>query len=218
MIKADRITKRYGDIQVLDGISLEIPGGAAFSLSGASGSGKTTLLRLIAGLDVPDSGTISLSAKPVSSARDFVPPERRGVAIVFQRPALWPHLSVEENVAFAVSGRSEARRRTNELLAALGLESAAKRKPQNLSGGEAQRVALARALAPRSKVLLLDEPFSNLDQASRLAAIQLLKKERSEAGWTLLLVTHEPREAAPICEEALVLNGGRAFPANGTGE
>ncbi len=213
MIKADRVTKRYGDIQVLDNISLEIPGGAAFSLSGASGSGKTTLLRLIAGLEFPDSGTVSLLGKRVSAPETFIPPARRGVAIAFQRPALWPHLTIEQNVAFAISRRLDARQRTKELLAALGLEAAAKRKPLNLSGGEAQRVALARALAPRAKVLLLDEPFSNLDSVSRERAVALLKKERASVGWTLLLVSHDSGQAAEICDEAFILHEGRAISA-----
>ncbi len=215
MIRAEALGKKFGGVRVLDGLTLEIPSGGAFALSGPSGSGKTTLLRLIAGLEVQDSGAISLFGKRVSGAGIFIEPERRDVAVSFQRPALWPHLTAEQNVAFAVPRRPEARRRANDLLAALGLAAASKRKPQSLSGGEAQRVALARALASRSKVLLLDEPFANLDPASRRSAAELLKRERAEAGWTLLLVTHDAGQVAGICDEAYILNDGRAFPATG---
>ncbi len=214
MILAEGLSKRF-DATVLEDLSLEVPRGWACALSGPSGSGKSTLLRLVAGLDAPDSGRIVIGGMEVSAPGKLVAPSLRGVAIAFQRPALWPHMTVLQNVAFAAADGKRAERRALELLGALGLESLAKRKPQNLSGGEAQRAALARALAPRREVLLLDEPFSNLDPASREKAVALLEKERAETGWTLLMATHDAAQVESICDRRYVLREGRASQEGG---
>ena len=155
-------------------VSLEVAEGEILALVGASGSGKTTLLRMIAGLEVPTSGTIAIAGRTVCDGRSFTPPERRGASLVFQDYALFPHLDVTRNVAYGLRrlGRRERKERVREVLALVGLEELADRYPHELSGGQQQRVALARALAPRPEVLLLDEPFSNLDRVLK-ARIQI---------------------------------------------
>lgn len=210
MIRAQGLTKRFDGVAALAGAGLAVPAGGILVVTGPSGSGKTTLLRLLAGLEVPDEGTVEISGAAVSGPRAWVPPERRGVAMVFQRPALWPHLSVLGNVAFGLPGRrEEALRRALSLLDALGLAELGRRKPQGLSGGQAQRVALARALAPRCPVLLLDEPYAGLDAGWRERAAALVAEECSASGATRVLVLHDLTHA-PAGAPVFLLEAGRA--------
>jgi ABC-type Fe3+/spermidine/putrescine transport system ATPase subunit len=166
------VTKRFGSHVALDGVSLEVPAGMAAVVLGPSGCGKTTLLRIIAGLEVPDSGEVLLSGTTVSSrGRAHVPPHQRGLGFVFQDLALWPHLTVRQNLDFVLGSmalsRAERDRRAQDALALVRIEKLARRFPHQLSGGEQQRVALARALVREPRVLLLDEPLSSLDSELR---------------------------------------------------
>lgn len=190
-----------GGVPVLAGLELEAAPGERLAILGPTGCGKTTLLRAIAGLEIPDRGTIALEGRIQSGPGLHLPPAERGIAMAFQQPALWPHLTVEGNIAFAVAhlGRAEARARTAWALELLGLEALARRHPAQLSGGQARRAALARALAPRAPLLLLDEPLVNLDPASREACAQALRIAHQAAPCTLLLVTHDRAEAEALC-------------------
>jgi len=214
VIKIEGVTHVYsspsaGEKIALDVISLEVYEGECLVVLGPSGSGKTTLLRVIAGLEQPRSGRVELAGRDVTDVGRF-PPERRGVGMVFQDYALFPHMTVWENVAFGLSGRGAARRaRVEELLELIGLRELARRYPHELSGGEQQRVALARALAPNPKVVLLDEPFSNLDADLRRAMRSEIKEILKGLGSTAVLVTHDQEEAFDLGDRIAVLNEGR---------
>lgn len=201
----------YGKQAVLSGISFSVAAGEIVCLLGASGSGKTTLLRLISGLEAPTAGRIVLDGRVLSEAGHVVAPERRGVGLMFQDYALFPHLTVVANIMFGLSGlpREEAQSVALELLERIGLARRAQSLPHQLSGGEQQRVALARALAPRPRILLMDEPFSNLDQrlrqSMREASLRLLR----ERGISALVVTHDPVETMEIADRIVLLQGGR---------
>jgi iron(III) transport system ATP-binding protein len=185
--------------------------GEILALLGPSGSGKTTLLRLIAGFEVPDAGTVAIAERVVADATFAVPPEARGVGIVFQRYALFPHLTVEANVAFGLHTLERRRRqqRVDELLDLVGLPALARRYPHELSGGQQQLVALARALAPAPAVLLLDEPFSNLDADLRGQMRQDVENILRRTGTTVVFVTHAQDEAFAIADRVGVLHHGR---------
>ncbi|MGY1712625.1 ABC transporter ATP-binding protein [Geodermatophilus sp. SYSU D00758] len=193
----------------LDGLDLAVPAGSCVAVLGPSGSGKSTVLRLTAGLDQPTRGSVHLDGRDLAG----VPPERRGMAMVFQRPLLFPHLSVRDNVAYAdrVRGvpRRRARGRAGEFLDLVGLAGLGDRAPRELSGGQEQRVALARALAAEPRVLLLDEPFSALDTPLREEMHELLADLRARLAPTVLLVTHDPAEAAALADTVAVLEAGR---------
>jgi iron(III) transport system ATP-binding protein len=202
--------KDFGGGQVLRDVSLEVAAGALIAVLGASGSGKTTLLRLIAGFERPDRGEIFVAGELIASASRFKRPEQRGIGYVAQEGALFPHLSVADNITFGLS-RAERRRwhRVAELLNLVGLPASyAKRAPQELSGGEQQRVALARALAPGPKLLLLDEPFSALDAGLRAETREAVAKAIAAAGATAILVTHDQDEALSMGAEVGVLQNG----------
>jgi putative spermidine/putrescine transport system ATP-binding protein len=190
-------------------VNLEIGTGSCLALLGPSGCGKSTVLRLVAGLDVPDGGEISVGGRSLRG----VPPERRRTALVFQRPRLFPHLDVLDNVAFPLTAagarRRNARADAARFLELVGLGSLADRRPTSLSGGQEQRVALARALAARPDVLLLDEPFSALDPALRSEMHELLSELRATVEPTILLVTHDRHEAAVVADTVAVLLDGR---------
>ncbi|MBX0301174.1 ABC transporter ATP-binding protein [Cryobacterium sp. 1639] len=204
----------YGDAVVLDGITLTIPRGSLVAVLGPSGCGKTTLLRAIAGLLPATAGTIRVGDRLLSSARNTVPPEKRGIGWVPQDAALFPHLSVGENIGFGLprggrGGREARRARIDELAAIVGLGGLTERAPSQLSGGQAQRVSLARALASRPDLMLLDEPFAALDpllrSALRIEVAELLRSQQN----TSLLVTHDQEEALSLADFIAVMRHGR---------
>lgn len=203
--------KRYPDVTALHDLRLTINRGEFFSLLGPSGCGKTTTLRLIAGLDCLSEGRIVIDGLLVSSPSYFMPPEKRGVGIVFQDYALFPHMTVFENVAFGLYGRTRAAvaKRGGELLALVGLAGAGQKYPHEMSGGQKQRIALARALAPAPQVMLLDEPFSCLDAELRAALRSETKEILRDSGATVILVTHDQEEAFSLSDRVGLLNGGK---------
>jgi ABC-type Fe3+/spermidine/putrescine transport system ATPase subunit len=205
----DRIDKRFGALQVLDQVSLEVPHGEVLALLGPSGSGKTTLLRILAGFETPESGRVVVAGEEVGG----LPPAGRRFGMVFQHYALFPHLSVGANVAFGLEARGVERRalagRVADALALVDLAGFETRRPAELSGGQQQRVALARALAIEPRLLLLDEPLSNLDPALRERTRRELRKAIERAGITTVLVTHEQEEAFDLGDRVAVLHDGR---------
>lgn len=205
------VTKSYGGgSPAVADLTLEVEKGEFFSLLGPSGCGKTTLLRLIAGLEAPERGTIRIGGDTVSGGA-WAPPEKRGVGIVFQEYALFLHMTVAKNVAFGLRGCSaqERKERTRELLDMVGLSTLADRYPHELSGGQQQRVALARAIAPFPRVMLLDEPFSNLDADLRTELRMETRRILKDKGITTILVTHDQEEAFSLSDRVGVLNRGR---------
>jgi len=201
-----RYPGREGD-WTLQGIDLELQPGELVGLLGPSGCGKTTLLRLIAGFEVPSRGEVRLKGQLAADGHRCVPPERRGVGMVFQDYALFPHLTAWENTCFGLR-RGQDTSRASWLLELLGLERLTTRYPHELSGGQRQRLALARALAPAPAVVLLDEPFSNLDVEVRLRLRSELPAVLSRCGTSGILVTHDPGEALAICDRVAVMEGG----------
>lgn len=194
----------------MDKISLSVRAGELTCLLGPSGCGKTTTLRIVAGVDQQDSGEILIDGQNISNQKVHIPPEKRSVGLLFQDFALFPHLTVEENIAFGLIGRGSNRKeRITELLHRVNLESLRKKYPHHLSGGEQQRVALARALAPKPRIMLLDEPFSNLDDRLRdyvrEETINILMEEKV----AILLITHEPSEAMRMADEIVLMKDGR---------
>jgi iron(III) transport system ATP-binding protein len=205
------IVQRYGNHTVVDGVDFKLETGSIACLLGPSGCGKTTLLRCIAGFEDIAGGEIRIHGQAVSRPGQRTPPEKRRVGMVFQDYALFPHLTVEDNVAFGLQAApsGEIRRRVEELLATVGLAGQGRKYPHELSGGQQQRVALARALAPRPQLILLDEPFSNLDVDLRerlsVEVRDILKRE----GSTAVLVTHDQHEAFAMADEVGVMHQGR---------
>ena len=210
MIETRQVAKKYGEVPVLAGISFSVPERGALAVMGPSGSGKTTLLRLIAGLEPPDEGEIRLGGRLASSNNFLLPPYRRDVGMVFQSPALWPHMTVAENVRYGLKGipRGAAKERVEELLERMGIGELRNRFPGEISGGQARRVALARALAPRPRFLLLDEPLTNVEAQLKEKLILLIREEKEKHGATLVCVTHERSEAQRLAEQVVVLEGG----------
>jgi iron(III) transport system ATP-binding protein len=211
LLEIDRVSKRFRDTDVIRDVSFSLHEGEIGCLLGPSGCGKTTLLRIIAGFDDPTSGAVRIGGEVVGGEGRFVPPERRRIGMVFQDYALFPHLSVLDNVVFGLDGLARAARRDRgrRLLDAVGLADAAGKHPHQLSGGQQQRVALARALAPEPRLLLMDEPFSNLDVSLRerlSAQVRSLLKDR---GMTALMVSHNQHEAFAMADEVGVLFEGR---------
>lgn len=200
MIVLENISKNYGPFRAVDKVSLAIPDQARITLLGPSGSGKTTLLRLIAGLEIPDSGTITMDGRLVSSPHHMVPPSARSIGFVFQSGALWPHMTVEENIRFPLRNLPQAEQsgRSRTLMERTGILMLANRFPDQISGGEARRVALARALAPRPATLLFDEPLTNLDRPLRQELLVLILDTVREAGSCMVYVTHDEDEAEKI--------------------
>jgi sulfate transport system ATP-binding protein len=207
-IALQSISKRFGDFTALDDVSLEVPEGSLTALLGPSGSGKSTLLRIIAGLEIPDSGAVLIDAMDVSD----VVPQKRGIGFVFQHYAAFTHMSVRENVAFGLRIRkrpkAEVGARVDELLALVGLTKWAEQRPSQLSGGQRQRMALARALAVEPHVLLLDEPFGALDATVRAELRAWLRRLHDERGVTTVLVTHDQEEAMEVADRIAVMSAG----------
>ena len=207
---ATGLVKRFGQAEVLSGVDLRVPSGTLTALLGASGSGKTTLLRLVCGFERPNAGAIELDGRRVAGPALHVPPERRQIGYVAQDGALFPHLSVAENIVFGLPRRERTSHEVDRLLALVGLRATyAARKPHELSGGEQQRVALARALAARPRIVLLDEPFSSLDAALRGETRQAVAAAITETKATALLVTHDQGEALSMGAAVAVLRDGR---------
>src|ERR1700760_1024742 len=208
-IDATDISKSFGDFHALDDVSLEVPEGSLTSLLGPSGSGKSTLLRIVAGLEIPDTGTITIDGADVSR----VIPQKRGIGFVFQHYAAFTHMSVRENVAFGLKIRkrpkAEVRARVDELLALVGLTKWAEQRPAQLSGGQRQRMALARPLAGEPRVLLLEEPFGALDATVRADLRTWLRRLHDEQHVTTVLVTHDQEEAMEISDRIAVMNAGQ---------
>jgi len=204
------VERRFGSTAVLRGIDLEVASGECVALLGPSGCGKSTLLRLVAGLDEPDAGRIELGGRVVADPASRVPPEQRRVGLVFQDGVLFPHLDVAANVGFGLD-RAQRRGgpRVQEVLELVGLAELADRDPATLSGGQAQRVALARALAPRPEVLLLDEPFSNLDAPLRHRLRREVRDVVRATGVTTVFVTHDRDEAFLLGDRLALMHDGR---------
>ena len=208
-LQLDGISVAYGRKAVVENFSLTLPRGMVGCLLGPSGCGKTTVLRAIAGFEPLLAGEIRLDGALVGSARQQVPPEQRRIGMVFQDHALFPHLTVAANVAFGLRGVAGADQRVQQMLETVGLGGSGARYPHELSGGQQQRVALARALAPSPRLLLLDEPFSNLDIELRERLGGELRALLKAAGTTALLVTHDQHEAFAIADEIGIMAGGR---------
>ncbi|TSI04730.1 ABC transporter ATP-binding protein [Lysinibacillus sp. BW-2-10] len=193
---------------VIDDFSLSIEKGEIVGILGRSGSGKSTLLRLISGLEMPLKGTIKVAGKTVVSERVYLHPEERGVGMVFQDYALFPHMTVKNNILFGLSrmSRNERKQRMDEMLELVQLEGFENRYPHELSGGQQQRVALARALAPKPSILLMDEPFSNLDADLRETIREELGVILNNANMTCIMVTHDRHDVEAICDRSVVLD------------
>jgi iron(III) transport system ATP-binding protein len=201
--------KGYAGTRVLQGVDLEVPAGSLTAVLGLSGCGKTTLLRVIAGFERAERGCVSLGETTLDDAHTYLPPERRSIGYVPQEGALFPHLSVQDNVGFGLPRRERRGEAVAGLLEMIGIAPLARRLPHELSGGEQQRVALARALARRPQALLLDEPFSSLDASLRTHVREEVHSLLSEQGVTTVLVTHDQEEALSLADRVAVLRDGR---------
>jgi sulfate/thiosulfate transport system ATP-binding protein len=208
-ISVQQVSKRFDDFTALDSVSLAIPGGSLTALLGPSGSGKSTLLRVIAGLEQPDQGIVSIDGDVVTA----LPPQKRGVGFVFQHYAAFKHMTVRDNIGFGLMVRKrprhEIRERVGELLELVQLRGLGDRYPAQLSGGQRQRMALARALAVEPRVLLLDEPFGALDARVRKELRRWLRRLHDEVHVTTVLVTHDQEEAMDVADRVALLNDGR---------
>src|SRR5215472_1363189 len=209
LLEVRGVAKRFGSIDVLKNISLDIAAGEFLTLLGESGSGKTTLLRLVAGFEQPSAGEIWMNGERL----DTLPPKKRRVNTVFQNYALFPHLNARENVAYGLRVKNapanEIAGRVEEALRMVKMLEFAGARPSKLSGGQQQRVALARALINRPHLLLLDEPLSNLDAALRLSMRTEIRRVQRELGVTTILVTHDQIEATTMADRIVVMNAGR---------
>jgi len=216
----NNVRHSYSSIYSVDIDHLEVGAGKLVCLLGPSGCGKSTTLRLAAGLETPSEGEILIRGEVMSGPDTFVGPEDRRVGLVFQDYALFPHLSVRANVAFGLSDLPgpERRQRSLNMLEAVGMEEAANKYPHMLSGGEQQRVALARALAPKPRVILMDEPFSGLDVVLRNKVRDETASLLKETGTTVLMVTHDPEEAMRMADEIVLMQNGRIIQQGTAGE
>jgi len=212
-LELQKLTKRYSEVVSVDAIDLAVGHGEFVCLLGPSGCGKTTTLRMIAGLAEPESGEIRVGGRVMSSATGVVPPERRNMSMIFQSYAVWPHMTVRENVAYGLKlkplPQEEKQRRVDALLEATQLAQLAERYPSELSGGQQQRVALARALAPKPDILLLDEPLSNLDANLRAEMRFEIRRLHDQFQYTSVYVTHDQVEAMTMADRIVVMNAGR---------
>src|SRR5207237_4461134 len=208
-IDVNSVSKRFDRFTAVENVTISVAEGSLTALLGPSGSGKSTLLRIVAGLEVPDEGTIAIDGNDVTQAR----PQDRGIGFVFQHYAAFTHMTVWQNVAFGLRirkrPREEVRERVDELLALVGLTAWAEQRPRQLSGGQRQRMALARALAVQPRVLLLDEPFGALDATVRAELRLWLRRLHDEQGVTTVLVTHDQEEAMEVSDRIAVMHAGR---------
>ncbi|MFI7433631.1 ABC transporter ATP-binding protein [Micromonospora haikouensis] len=209
MLAVAGLTKSYGTVPALAGVDLAVPSGTLLAVLGPSGCGKTTLLRCVAGFERADSGTVAVAGRPVAAGRVHVPPHRRRVAVVPQEGALFPHLSVADNVGYGLDRAARRSGRVEEVLALVGLAGYGLRMPHQLSGGQQQRVAVARALAPRPPLVLLDEPFSALDAQLRTELRADVRQALRADGATAVLVTHDQGEALSMADAVAVMDAGR---------
>lgn len=210
MIRLSKVSKSYGDTCVLREVDLEVAAGEAIGITGPSGCGKTTLLRLIAGLELPETGAICIAGTAVTNRGDYLPPHRRGIGFAFQEPALWPHMTVAQNILFGIAGGRQADRRgrLEELLQAVELTGMEHRRPAQLSLGQARRVALARASAPEPRILLLDEPLTSIDVVLHAKLIDLIRKRQQKSQATLIYVSHAMDEIRSLCAKTYALANG----------
>lgn len=210
-LRLDQVTKNFGKLRAVDQISLDLARGEILALLGPSGCGKSTILRLIAGFEQLNAGEVSIGGQPVATPTHHIAPERRQVGMVFQDYALFPHLTVQQNVVFGLRDlpRSQRAKVSERLLEQVGLEGLGKRYTYELSGGQQQRVALARAMAPNPAVMLLDEPFSNLDTALRQRMREEIRSILKQSGITAIIVTHDQKDAFVVADRIAVMNQGR---------
>lgn len=211
MLKVNLLSKSFdkGKTFALKDVSFSLKEGDVYAIVGESGSGKTTLIRLIAGLETPDNGTIEINGIQVSSIHKIISPEKRNIGFVFQEYALFPHLKLVENVMYGISKMKNKEQRANEVLELVGLLDLKDRYPHQLSGGQQQRVALARALAPSPSLLILDEPFSNLDAMLKAQLRNEVFDIVKKAGVTAIFVTHDTQDALAVADEILILQNGK---------
>lgn len=212
-IRAREVTKTFGDAVALDHFSLDIWRGSLLTLLGPSGCGKTTALRVVAGFERPESGTVEIEGEVVVGDHTNLPPERRRVGMVFQDYALFPHMTVADNVSYGLARGERRGKRVSETLELVGLTGMGPRYPHELSGGQQQRVALARAIAPQPEVILFDEPFSNLDATLRDRVRRELRAILADAGATAVFVTHDQEEALAMSDIVAVMRSGRVLQA-----
>jgi iron(III) transport system ATP-binding protein len=214
MIECTGVKKQYNKTSVLSGISFQVPDHTIAVVLGRSGSGKTTLLRVIAGLDQPDSGTIAIDGQVVDEDGFHEHPSRRGIGMMFQTPALWPHLTLEEHIRYVLDGLSkdEQKKRVDALLKMTDLVALKDRYPSEISGGQARRTALARALAGNPRCLLLDEPLINLDLDLKDTLIPLIREMIHTSGAATVYVTHDRAEALLIGDQFFMLENGTITP------
>ena len=212
ILKLNNIWKQYGrnEDPVVRGVDLELHEGEILALLGPSGCGKTTILRTIAGFEKPERGSIKLNGGPIIDTNHWTRPEKRDVGFVFQDYALFPHLNVYDNIAFGLNklSRKERKKRVERAISLSGLTGLEKRSPHELSGGQQQRVALARSMAPGPKVILLDEPFSNLDASLRAETRTEVRQILKKTGMSAILVTHDQEEALTVADRIAVMNDG----------
>lgn len=211
MIVIDGVSKSFDGVTAVSGLSLRVNKGEAVALVGPSGGGKTTALRLIAGFELPDEGTITIQGRLASRKNWACPPHERGIGMVFQKPALWPHMTLAQNIGFGISGMAApmADDRLRNLLHLTHLEGLGHRYPHQVSGGEAQRASLARALAPSPSILFLDEPMAGLDWDLVENMIELLHEVRCTTDMTLVYVSHDLEEARAVTDRVIVVAHGQ---------
>lgn len=208
LIRLENISKKFDQNLVLNDISFALNAGEFGCLLGSSGSGKSTLLRIIAGLEVPDSGSVSLEGNTLSGNSVFIKPEKRNIGMIFQDYALFPHLTIEQNINFGIS-KSTNKAIVNKLIQILGLSDYLLRYPHQISGGQQQRVAIARSLAVNPKIILMDEPFSNLDEWMKEEVRDELKAILRELGATVLFVTHHATDAISFADKIMIMDNGK---------
>ena len=211
IVSVKNLSKKYGKTEILKDLNFSVAKNEHLSIIGPSGCGKTTLLRIIAGLEVPDTGEVYINEKVVTSSKLVVEPYKRNIGFVFQTPALWPHMTVEQNIMFGLESysKNDAIDRINELLECTAITHLAKRYPDEISGGEAKRVSIARSLAPRPICLLMDEPLTNLDSQLKESVLQYLMDEIQKTKTTLIYVTHDQDEADRISKNKLYFDPKR---------